>query len=112
MVVIFVQSAVLRDLGPAGKDHSSVGLEDDIRCPRITVWRIPFIDERLSGQDLLNAQGCLILRSTQRSYCSRHQGGIGQPNQRTVIGDVESFCRSENSIRPVGNAHPFAEIDR
>ena len=99
MNVVLVEAAVLGDLRAAGEDHAGVDLDDDVRSALIHRGIVPARLERGTGKDLLRAQ----LRSSggfgQIGQNRVDVGGAVEPDQRSVVGEVEGIAGADNRSR-------------
>src|ERR1700683_5808110 len=97
MSVVFVEATMLRELGAAGKDDACVDLQNDVRGSGIVGRTVPLILERLPGKYFLNAQSLLTRRLTQKRDHAWGEVGVGEPYQRTIVGNVKGVWRAEQS---------------
>src|SRR6516225_10574263 len=63
--IIFIQAAVLGDLGAAGEDHAGVGLENDVGGALVAQRAVELLCKRVPGEDLLDAESILAGREAQ-----------------------------------------------
>src|SRR5579872_1407673 len=99
MGVVFVDAAVLRDLGTAGEDDAGVYLEDDVWRALIFQRAVPLFAQRVAGENFLDAERILVGGRAQVGYDARGERRVGQPDQRSVVGDVEGFSSADSGRR-------------
>ena len=56
---------------------------------------VEFILQGLAGKDLLDAKSFLVRGSADIGDNAGHQFGIGEPDERAVVGDVKRFGRAD-----------------
>jgi len=66
VVVVLIEPAMLGDLATSCKDDTGVRLEDDVRGGGVVAGRIELLLQRLEREDLLNAEGSLVLGLAER----------------------------------------------
>src|ERR1019366_6788738 len=93
-----------------GGDHARIDLQDDIRSAWVFGGIVEFVDQRLPGKDFLNSQRLLIGRFAERCHHAGRERRIGQPDERAIVGNVESIGRADRCRRlAAANSNSFAD---
>src|SRR5215831_12540057 len=113
MNIIFIQAAVFGDLGAAGEDDAGVGLENDVRGALIEQRTVELVAQRGAGKDFLNTQRILVGGKAEIGNHARSQRRVGQPDQGTVVRNVERLRRANQRGRlAAADADALLDINR